>query len=443
MGAVDTTDSTGLYRFTVNKAGTYTVYGVNLTTLKRVIHKYIYIHKDTVQLADTLKDPGFVRVMLPDTVDTTKGYLYIEGTSKSEDLQGCVVLGGGYYSLIVDSFPAGDIPAVLYSTTDVTSPVTTISNSAIVISNDTITIGIPDTLKPVWRFSFVAGVPEQTSQYYGGLDSIRKLIEAQFISGNKKFNDPDVFRGMLHFSVDSIYQFSTSVSNEIKLPPPGFDYRIVYEGLSTEDVGTYYRDEQTIYHAWKIDGLFGTSSLDALAWGFGMSRGCWDLDGLLVKAEYNPVNHQAYDGVESIMNYPYGEDKWDQFSINAVNYYADRIYNGPHILNSAFPASIGVIVKDEKGSPVENADIQFYGIGWATLTVDTPSVYTGTTDSNGEFVFSLNPYDPDNTWPLNYSNFLVSAIDSSDTAYTWMPVTEVANKWFEDVNGDYRVVVHF
>ncbi len=440
---MDTTDSVGAYSFNIKEKGTFNVYGIDLTTQKMLIHKNIYIHKDKVSLVDTLKDPGVVRVLLPDTVDTTNGYMYIEGTCKSEDLKECTVLGGGYYSFIFDSVPAGDIPAFIYRTRELISPTITISESATVISNDTITIGISDTLKPIWRFSFVVGVPEYTSSYYGGLDSIRKLIEAQFVSGTKKFNDPNVFSGILHFSVDSIYQFNTSVNDEIKLPPQGFDYRIVYEGLSTEGVGTYSTENRTVHHAWLIDGLFGNSSLDALVWNFGMSRGCWDLDGLIVKAENNPVNHQGYDGVESIMNYPYGEDKWDEFSVNAVNYYADKVYTGPHILNSAFPASIGVVVKDENGSPVDSAEIKLYGIGWSTFTVDTPAVYTGITNSNGEYVFPVNPFEPDGVWPLNYSNFLVSAVDSGNAAYAWMPVTEVANKWFEDANGDYRIVVHF
>ena len=85
VGAVliDTTDSTGSYGFTIKKTGTYTVHGVDRTSGRQLIHKYISIGKDTIRPVDTLKDPGFVRVMLPDTVDTTKGYIYIEGTGKS------------------------------------------------------------------------------------------------------------------------------------------------------------------------------------------------------------------------------------------------------------------------------------------------------------------------------------------------------------------------
>ena len=439
----DTTDSTGAYHFTVTKTGTYTIHGTDLASHKQVIHKYLYVNKDTITILDTLKEPGVVRVMLPDTVDTTRGYIYLEGTMRSDNLHGCIVLGGGFYSLLVDSIPAGDIPAVHYRTTDPVSATVTISDSVVVISNDTVTIGIPDTLKPIWRFSYIVGVTEQTSAYFGGLDSIRKRIEAHVLLANKKFNDPNVFRGMLHFSVDSVYEFSTAVSNEIQSPPPGFDYRIIYNGLQAQDVGAYYRDERTMYHAWKIDYLFGNSSLDALTWNFGMSRGCWDLDGLLVKADKNPVNQQAYDGVTSIMNYPYGEDTWDAFSINVINYYANQVYYGPHILNSAFPASIGVVVMDETGNLVDSAEVQFYGVGWASLTVSTPAAYAGMTGNNGEYVFTVNPFDPDTTWPLEYANFLVSAATESDTAYAWMPITDVANAWFENSQGSYRVMVHF
>ncbi len=439
----DTTDRNGTYSINVEKDGNYTIYGIDLNSQKMLIRSNVYIHNDTITSIDTLKDPGSVRILLPDTVDTVNGYIYIEGTYKFKSITNCIVLGGGYYTLLIDSIPSGVIPAIHYIKKEGNRSTITISDSSIINSNKILDIGAYDIQKPIWRFSFVAGIPEQTSTYFGGLDSIKKLIEKQFVDVNKKFNDPKVFKGILHFAVDSFYIFTTSIDNEIKPPPNNFDYRILYEGLSAQDVGKYSKKNRTIHHTWKINGLFGKSSLDLLTWELGRTRECWGLNWLKFKADKNPVNNQGYYGMESIMNYPYGENKWDEFSINVVNYYADKINSASHILNSAFPASIGVVVKDEMGSILNNVKVHLYGIGWSEPVVDTPAVYSGITDSNGEYIFSLNPYDPDNAWPLEYANFLVSAINSNDTTYAWMPITEVANKWFEDANSDYRLIIHF
>ncbi len=258
-----------------------------------------------------------------------------------------------------------------------------------------------------------------------------------------RFNTTDNFDGVLDFAIDSIYQFSTDVAAEIQSPIQGFDYRLIYDAYAGLNVGSYTDSTRTIFMVWMSDGMFGQYSIDILSWHFGRARGCIGLEWVTVKAAQNPVNKQAYTGVKSIMNWPYGESAWDEYSINVINYYAEKVYYGPNLIESIYPASCGVVVRSGLGEPVANATVNLYGIAKRTFTVDTPAVVTGVTDASGEFVLTGNPYNPDAAGPLEYLNFLITAVNDNDTAYNWMSVNEIGNVWFANPDSAYRLLVHF
>ncbi len=110
---VDTTDDSGNYLFTGVEQGTYTVSCVHLSVRTRAFRSGIEVHGDTVKLSgDTLRKPGSIEIALPDTVDTVSGYMYIPGTGISVGLSGA---RGAY--VVLDSVPAGDIPAIAYAST--------------------------------------------------------------------------------------------------------------------------------------------------------------------------------------------------------------------------------------------------------------------------------------------------------------------------------------
>ena len=163
-------------------------------------------------------------------------------------------------------------------------------------------------------------------------------------------------------------------------------------------------------------GLFSQFSIDALAWALGMARGVVGLEWLVVKAQNNPVNNQDYAGIKSFMNWPYGENTLDEYTATVVNYYAGSVYYGPNLVNWAFPKNITITIRDTLGVPLPYVEVNLYGIGWKTFTVDTPAVRTGLTDSNGEFVISSNPFNPNNALKAPFLNFLVTADSGNETA---------------------------
>jgi len=138
---IDTTNSLGEYVFGMLKKGLYNIQAVQLINRTRSLRN-INVAGDTVSgLIDTLRQPGAVKVMLPDSVDVVNGYVYIPGTTIA------TVLIGSSGFIVLDSVPAGTISAVYYSTTG-GSVSTVIRYDVLVASGDTVTIENPE-----WKYA--------------------------------------------------------------------------------------------------------------------------------------------------------------------------------------------------------------------------------------------------------------------------------------------------
>jgi hypothetical protein len=105
------TDSTGAYRFDNVHVGTYTIQSVHQTKRTRALAVGIRVLSDdpVTVAADTLRRPGTIRVMLPDSVDAVNGYVYVPGTTIG------TLLAGTENFVTLDSVPSGVIPVINYA----------------------------------------------------------------------------------------------------------------------------------------------------------------------------------------------------------------------------------------------------------------------------------------------------------------------------------------
>jgi hypothetical protein len=140
---IDTTDAAGVYSLRVSKGGMYNILAVQFVTRMRLIITNInVIRNDTVYVpVDTLREAGSIKVMLPDSVDAVNGYVFIPGTTIAK------LLSGSSSFIVLDSVPAGVIPAVSYSTT-VGSISSVIRYNVRVASGDTVSI-----MNPFWKYA--------------------------------------------------------------------------------------------------------------------------------------------------------------------------------------------------------------------------------------------------------------------------------------------------
>jgi hypothetical protein len=140
---IDTTNSGGEYGFNMLNEGIYNIFAVQLDSRERLFIGSIIVRRNatTNVPVDTLQQSGTIKVMLPDSVDAVNGYVYVPGTTITADL------GGDTGFIIVDSVPAGTMPAVNYSTVGGSIPVVLRYNMQ-VVSGDTVTLAYP-----TWKYS--------------------------------------------------------------------------------------------------------------------------------------------------------------------------------------------------------------------------------------------------------------------------------------------------
>jgi hypothetical protein len=303
-------------------------------------------------------------------------------------------------------------------------------------------------LKQIWRFSLIIGVSDSLAHFYGGIESVKILASKMVNDANGIYNDTTVFNGTIDFAIDSVYQFGGNGKDQIALPPGNFDYRVIFDEASPPNQEYFWGDKRSIYHYYPIGAqinLFGKTSVEDLAWEFGLTRGCQKLAYQNVNAGDNPVNGQQYRTKSCFMNNNHLSRVWDYYSITIINHTADRVFAKYEnaIAAEFLPATAGAMVTLASGNPAQGAEVKLYGVRWGTYSVDSTPVISGLTGSDGKFVFPVNPFTLDTSAAMMYTNFVVQAISALETAHAWMPVSEAGGAYFANPDTVYMVNLKF
>jgi hypothetical protein len=106
----DTSSSDGSYSFTRVDSGDYNIQAVHLDTRARALVRGISVERDSITApVDTLRKPGTIKIVLPDSINATNGYVFVPGTTVYS------LLRGTNGSVTLDSVPAGSGLSVCYA----------------------------------------------------------------------------------------------------------------------------------------------------------------------------------------------------------------------------------------------------------------------------------------------------------------------------------------
>jgi hypothetical protein len=302
-------------------------------------------------------------------------------------------------------------------------------------------------IKSGWTFNLLIGINDTTVKYYGGYDAAKNLILAQIDRVNNKFNFGSPFINNISFVVDSCYEFTGSVYDQIFLPHPNQNYRVIYDGFPTQGGGNYGTQYSAIYHSWNVNyfgGTFGDYATDGLTHEFGHSRGAIDLYATSVSSTNNIINGASYIPPVSIMNYPYGTQIWDTHSINIINRNSNIILANENYINQAFPPQIIIKTIDENGTFIQGVELKVYPVLWYKDSISSIPLYTDTTNTQGEYFFNSNPFEPNTVgspWSIKYPNFLITAKYAQYSGFKWLPLIDVQNSFFENATRDYTLEI--
>lgn len=137
------TDSNGSYRFSLSDTGHFTVYCLDRSNGTKMLHCNVFIAGgDTNILHDTLLRPSRIKVVLPDSLDATNGYLYFPGTT----IYSWLSADNGY--IILDSVPGNIYLSIYYAVNNSAAVPRLIKDSVIAVPGTSTTVAYVE-----WKYS--------------------------------------------------------------------------------------------------------------------------------------------------------------------------------------------------------------------------------------------------------------------------------------------------
>jgi hypothetical protein len=137
----DTTDAQGAFAIDSVDSGSYNIQALQLTARTSLLIQGVEVRSDTTVASERpyLRTSGAISILLPDSVTTKNGYVYLPGT----DIYATTVsLVGESRLLYLDSVPAGSSPEIVYRSSAKDSAASSrslrLSDGVTVVPGDTI-----------------------------------------------------------------------------------------------------------------------------------------------------------------------------------------------------------------------------------------------------------------------------------------------------------------
>jgi hypothetical protein len=109
----DTTDALGAFAIDSVDSGSYNIQAINLSARTSLLIQGVEVRSDTTVASarQFLREPGALTILLPDSVPTENGYVYLPGTDVYSTTESLV---GESRLLLLDSVPSGMSPEIIY-----------------------------------------------------------------------------------------------------------------------------------------------------------------------------------------------------------------------------------------------------------------------------------------------------------------------------------------
>ncbi|MDQ3001726.1 MAG: DUF2341 domain-containing protein [Fibrobacterota bacterium] len=148
----DTTDAQGAFAIDSVDSGSYNIQAINLSARTSLLIQGVEVRSGTT-VASTrqfLQNPGAVTILIPDSVPTKNGYVYLPGTDVYSTTESLV---GESRLMMLDSIPAGMSPEIIYRSASTDSGVPSVrirlAEGVTIVPGDT----VPASAFQAWTHS--------------------------------------------------------------------------------------------------------------------------------------------------------------------------------------------------------------------------------------------------------------------------------------------------
>lgn len=397
----------------------------------------------SVNVEISLQKLSSVAYYFPDTLAVEWVSLAIQGTPiyyRSDSFQ---EYEQGMKQVLFSHIPAGDY---LLSTIETDKALMVRSDTLLVQGNDTTLISFDnsavDTLRPLWTFPLIVGVPADLVSEYGGLEEVQNLVTAHVAKAEECFLGEE-FKGIFSFPVDSIYEIAGTLVDNIVPPPTGFAYRLLYSPYEKSSYGGWNETNRVLiqdHGAHEVGGVWGETSLLGLRWAMGMARGALYIEYEKVTPTDDTLSGEGYTPPPSIMTLQ-SKSIWNPVNIALLNRNTNALDNSVYTRYLQNCDSITIVLKDSAGAPIPTASIELWGVNYYYNGFSSEAVATVTTDINGRVTLHMNPYLNSSGTKLQYTNFILAISSGEEHRYSWLPYSEVAYALLNKENKHFYIEI--
>ena len=265
---IDTTNADGMYRFVARHGRAYSIQGVRMSLLTRVMASGVKLENEDITVPQcTLKAPGSITVSLPAGIDAKFGYVNVPGS----DILSFVNDRSGFITL--DSVPTGVIPSLEYSSPFITSS-TVIRYNVPVLPADTTIV-----FNPSWKYArrLLLNTSASGAQVSGEVYDFPVLVRLSAVNFNfsqAKTGGEDVRFAKndgtpLSYQIERWDPVSEHAEAWVKVDTvrgnDGSQYITMYWGASTSSV-TSLSNSQAVFDTGKgFQGIWHLGETDSLA----------------------------------------------------------------------------------------------------------------------------------------------------------------------------------
>lgn len=288
-----------------------------------------------------------------------------------------------------------------------------------------------------YTFTLEIAFEKKTSDSYG--DPFAKTWEA-IDEINRKFNTGELkayynFQPR-YFSVfnDSDAANDGAYYNCTHKLHVGTDYYIAIDRYASQQGGYFATPYFNILHAWqdnandKQNGPFSEFATDALVHELGHARGAIDLYALEADTNNNPIAPGIGFKLSeaSFMNYPYGVERWGDYSAAIINMQGGaQAIADSGLIDHSRPGKIMLKLVDKDGIPLPAANVIAYPVLNYSNQVSHESIYAGKSNAEGVMEVPSDLVGFNFLSDKNILNIFLLLDFKGQRFYSWLPVTEL------------------
>lgn len=294
------------------------------------------------------------------------------------------------------------------------------------------------SLRPIKYFSSIVGVSDSMVNHYKGIEVLTDSIKKQFLASQDVFTHEDLNQ-VIRFTIDSVYTYSGDIQDQKTPPSAEFDYKVLYSPFVSYGSSNWDQENSIIAIVTPegiSGGALGINSYKNVRQSLALSRGAYLNTIEEVILPNNLISNEEFVQAASIVNYRADNVTWSSYNLALLNSNINSPITQIDSLYLSSFSSLKINFTNQEGTPLDLANIQFYGVVPQSISVENAPILDFTTDTEGGISIASNPFLNPSKTGLSFSNFVIKCTYQGKDYFKWLPYSTLIESYWSNSNSD-------